>query len=121
MTFTIQGELPSLNEYIHAINKNRHIGNRMKQDTQEAIKWAIRAQFIKTPKVTRPVQIRFLWASRTAKKDIDNVCAARKFILDALVSMGILPNDTRKWVRGFTDEFIIDRQNPRTEVEIRPL
>ena len=61
-----------------------------------------------------------MWASRTAKKDIDNVCAARKFILDALVSMGILPNDTRKWVRGFTDEFIIDRKNPRTEVEIMP-
>ena len=44
MTFTIPGELPGLNEYIHAINRNRHIGNRMKQDTQEAIQWAVRAQ-----------------------------------------------------------------------------
>lgn len=121
MKFTIPGELPGLNEYIHAINRNRHIGNRMKQDTQEAIQWAVRAQIKRGYEITCPVTIRFLWASRTAKKDIDNVAFAKKFILDALVGMGILPNDTRKWVRGFTDEFIIDRQNPRTEVEIRPL
>ena len=120
MTFTIPGELPGLNEYIHAINRNRHIGNRMKQDTQESVQWAIRTQFRVMPKITRPVTIRFLWASRTAKKDIDNVAFAKKFILDALVTMGILPNDTRKWVRGFTDEFEIDRQNPRTEVEVIP-
>ena len=120
MKFTIPGELPGLNEYIHAINRNRHIGNHLKQDTQEAIQWAVRAQIGRGHEITHPVTIRFLWASRTAKKDIDNVSAAKKFILDALVSMGILPNDTRKWVRGFTDEFIIDRRNPRTEVEIRP-
>jgi Holliday junction resolvase RusA-like endonuclease len=118
--FTIPGELPSLNEYIHAINRNRHIGNKMKQDTQEAIQWAIRAQTRRGYEITQPVQIRFLWASRTAKKDIDNVAFAKKFILDAMVTMGVLPNDTRKWVRGFTDEFVIDRENPRTEVEILP-
>lgn len=120
MTFTIPGELPSLNEYIHAINRNRHIGNKMKQDTQESIQWAIRAQIARRYEITHPVQIRFLWASRTAKKDIDNVAFAKKFILDAMVTMGILPNDTRKWVKGFKDEFVIDRKNPRTEVEIIP-
>jgi len=120
MIFIIHGELPSLNEYIHAINRNRHIGNKMKQDTQEAIQWAIRAQIRREYKITQPVQIRFLWASRTAKKDIDNVAFSKKFVLDAMVTMGILPNDTRKWVKGFTDEFVIDRKNPRTEVEIIP-
>jgi Holliday junction resolvase RusA-like endonuclease len=120
MKFTIPGELPGLNEYIHAINRNRHVGNKMKQDTQETIQWAIRAQIKRGYEITQPITIRFLWASRTAKKDIDNVCAARKFILDAMVTMGILPNDTRKWVKGFTDEFVIDRKNPRTEVKIIP-
>lgn len=121
MKIIIKGELPSLNEYIHQINRNRYLGNRMKQETQEAIQWAVRSQIARGCKITKPVAIHFLWASRTAKKDIDNVAFAKKFILDSFVNMGLIPNDTRKWVRGFSDEFTVDRKNPHIEVEILPI
>jgi len=114
--FIIKGELPSLNEYIAAINSNRHKGNAMKQDTQEAIGWQIRQQCPIRRQITRPVTIRFIWACKNAKKDIDNVAFAKKFILDALVNMKILQNDTRQWIKGFSDEFVIDKVNPRVEV-----
>jgi Holliday junction resolvase RusA-like endonuclease len=92
----------------------------MKHDAQDAVLWAIRAQIKQVAVITRPVQIRFLWACRDKRKDIDNVAYAKKFILDALVNAKILQNDNREWVKGFTDEFIIDRRNPRTEVTITP-
>lgn len=118
MKFIIKGELPDLNTYIDECRRNKYSANKMKHDAQEAILWAIRAQIIQTAKITRPVQIRFLWACKDKRKDIDNVSFAKKFILDALVNAKVLPNDNREWVKGFTDEFIIDRRNPRTEVTI---
>jgi hypothetical protein len=35
-----------LNEYIHQINRDRHAGNKFKQETQEAIGWQIKSQII---------------------------------------------------------------------------
>ena len=116
--FTIIGELPDLNTYINECRRNKYGANKMKHDAQDTVLWAIRTQIKQGAKITQPVQIRFLWACRDKRKDIDNVAFAKKFILDAMVSSKILPNDSREWVKGFTDEFIIDRKNPRTEIEI---
>lgn len=118
MKFIINGELPDLNTYIDVCRKNKYAGNKFKQDTQQAIEWRLRAQYSIRQQITRPVTIRFLWACRNAKKDIDNVAFAKKFVLDALVNLKILPDDSRKWVKGFTDEFAIDKDHPRVEIYI---
>jgi len=31
---------------------------------------------------------------------------------------GILPDDSRKYVKGFSDNFFIDKEFPRVEIEI---
>lgn len=97
----IKMKLPSLNEYIKSCNSSRYKGNQMKQDIQKQIYY-----FIKDlPKFENPVKINFLWIESDKRRDLDNICFAKKFILDALVKYGKLKNDNRKNVYAFTDEF----------------
>jgi Holliday junction resolvase RusA-like endonuclease len=119
MKFTIEGELPSLNEFIDALKVTKYVGNRMKQETQAFIGWQIKQGPVIW--IRNPVKIKFTWYSKNERKDLDNVCFAKKFILDTLVSMCILRNDTRRWVKGFEDTFEVDKLRPRVEVEIEEL
>lgn len=42
---------------------------------------------------------------RTERRDLDNVCFAKKFILDSMVKAGKLKDDNRNFVKGFRDDF----------------
>ena len=118
MKFIILGRLPSLNEYIAAMNRNRHVGNKMKQECIQNVSWYIKQQ-LDVEQIKNPVKIKFIWYEANRKRDIDNVSSmGRKVILDALVSTGVLINDTQEWVNGFEDKFYIDKENPRIEVTI---
>lgn len=44
--------------------------------------------------------------------------SAKNFFFDALVKSGTIPNDGWANVKGFSDSFFIDKNNPRVEVEI---
>lgn len=109
MKVEIPMKLPSLNEYICACKVTRgkwNKGNQMKKDCQNEM-----IPYLKgLPHYKRPVKIHFTWIEENGKRDLDNVCFAKKFILDALVIMGVLQNDNRKWVVGFTDSFAYDDQ-----------
>nr|DAW10419.1 MAG TPA: Endodeoxyribonuclease RusA [Caudoviricetes sp.] len=39
------------------------------------------------------------------RRDLDNVCFAKKFILDSMVKTGKLKDDNRNFVKGFRDDF----------------
>lgn len=96
--------LPSLNEYIKAskvIKGKWNAGNQMKQDVQDDIMYFIN----KLPKYEKPIEIHFHWIEENKKRDLDNICYAKKFILDAMVKAGKLKNDNRKYVTGFKDTF----------------
>ena len=96
--------LPSLNEYIRKskiIKGKWNAGNQMKQDVQDDIIIFLN----KMPKYEKPIKIHFHWIEDNKRRDLDNVCFAKKFILDAMVKSGKLKNDNRKYVRGFTDTF----------------
>lgn len=97
----IPAKLPGLNDYIRACRANRFEGAKMKQDAETMISYYIRD----LPKLSGPVSIRFHWTEGNRRRDLDNVAFAKKFILDALVKTGKLPNDNRKFVRGFRDTF----------------
>jgi Holliday junction resolvase RusA-like endonuclease len=94
-------KLPSFNEYINECRKNRYAGNKMKQDIENDIMYFIN----KLPKFKDPIQIHFHWIEANKKRDLDNICFAKKFILDALVKAGKLKDDNRKCVDGFIDTF----------------
>lgn len=102
--FEIDQRLPSLNEYTKACRTNKFIGAQMKQETETQI-WACIKQQLKGVKVEAPVKINFIWVEENKKRDLDNICFAKKFVIDALVKSKILANDTQSHVIGFSDTF----------------
>lgn len=117
VTLTISGRLPSLNEYTRACRGNKYMGAKMKKENEELIGWHIATQ-LKEIHFDAPVRMAFRWYEPNGKRDLDNICFAKKFILDALVSNEVIKNDNWKHIKGFTDEFFIDSKNPRIEVDI---
>lgn len=110
--YFIPGKFPSLNEYIAAMNRNRHIGNKMKQTYTELVAWHSKAL---RPYDT-PIEIHFTFQESNRKRDPDNIVFAKKFILDGLVMAGVIPNDTQQWVKGFSDAWVIGE--PGVELRI---
>lgn len=56
------------------------------------------------------------------KTDIDNVaCGGKKHVLDGLVEEEIIKDDTHKFVKGWTESFKKDKDNPRIEITILEL
>lgn len=115
-TLIIKGSLPSLNEYISALNRNRYAGNHMKQVNTDLVYFECRSQ--KLEAVLEPVIIHYTWYMENKRKDVDNVSFAKKFINDGLVLAGILVDDSQKYVKGFTDTFFIDKNAPRIEISL---
>ena len=93
--------LPSLNNYINECRKNRYAGANMKKKVENDIMVFIN----KLPNYTKPINIHFHWVEENKKRDLDNVCFAKKFILDAMVKAGKLKDDNRNCVTGFIDTF----------------
>ena len=60
-----------------------------------------------------------IWTPDRRKRDIDNIL---KIILDGLVSVGALDDDTITVVRKLSGEWMgVDKENPRVEVTVRVL
>lgn len=99
--YTIFARLPGLNDYTRANRGNRYAGAKWKKETEELV-----SMFLVNPKPAEtPVVIRIQWQEKTARRDLDNIAFAKKFILDAMVKKGILPDDGPKYVIGFSDTF----------------
>jgi Holliday junction resolvase RusA-like endonuclease len=118
VTLVIEGQLPNLNEYTRACRSNKYVGARMKATSERIITTYIQQQ-LKGVAFKNTVELSFRWYEPNKKRDLDNICFAKKFILDALVSNGIIIADGWKGVIGFTDNFYVDKENPRIEVDIK--
>lgn len=117
-TITIQGELTDLNTYIKALNASRWDGNAIKQEETNRVALECRVARAEPIEKGYPVHITYNWYSKDNRMDTDNVAFAKKFINDGLVQAGVLENDSRKFVKGFSDNFYIDKTKPRVVVEI---
>jgi Holliday junction resolvase RusA-like endonuclease len=118
MKLVIQGQLPNLNDYTKACRANRYVGAKMKKEAEEMILFYILSQ-LNHQTTNCPVRLKFSWYEKNKKRDLDNIAFAKKFILDALVSSQTIKSDNWSGVVGFTDEFYVDKDNPRIEVEIK--
>ena len=96
-------KLPGLNEYVRACRSGPYVGAKMKERTQRDIGWYL----LDLPEIRGPVIVSFIWYEQTRRRDFDNVAFAKKFILDELVQLGKLADDSRRYVRGFTDSFVL--------------
>lgn len=98
--FFVAGQLPGMNEIIAACKSGRGKGNaysRMKRQWNNYI--ATVAVACKLFRVTKPVRVKCLWREPNRRRDPDNVQAGVKFLLDSLVSAGILEGDSQRHVK----------------------
>lgn len=115
---TIPGRLEGLNEYIAAMNADRHKGNKLKRSRTEEVAWHCRAQ-LKGWRPKTPVRLSYRYYEPNRKRDKDNVAGfAHKVVQDGLVLARVLKNDGWDDVDGFADDFAVDRKRPRIEVII---
>lgn len=96
-----------LNEYINAERMNRYKAASIKKEQTNKVHFlAIEQKFKLEP---GSYDVRFLWHKPNNRKDHDNISFSKKFILDGLVSAGVLPGDSPRYIRNFKDEFFIDK------------
>ena len=115
----IPGRLTSLNEYTKELAYNRFAGRSCKRSNQNWINICIRKDRLVACR--KPVNISIRWYERNERRDPDNVEFAVKFILDSLRETGIIPNDTRQYIRHIAHDVYTDRKNPRIEVELKEI
>jgi len=95
ISFTINGLPPSFNEYVNAERRNRFLAAKMKKTETERIQWQCKGI---TP-VKGKVDVTFQAYVKDRKKDPDGIYLyACKVILDSLVELGILENDTQQFI-----------------------
>ncbi|MBS5682311.1 MAG: RusA family crossover junction endodeoxyribonuclease [Clostridium sp.] len=102
--FEINKRLMGLNEYTKYNRTNKYAGAGAKKKEQQYIINCIKQQ-LGNIKIDKPLIGHFIWIEENKRRDLDNICFAKKFILDALVQAGVLQDDNRKIVTNFTDSF----------------
>lgn len=112
-----EGTLPGLNEYTNSCRSGYRQGARLKRQTEEDLIWIFKSQF--KGQLNGLYDVDFVWFEKDKRRDHDNIASARKFIFDALVKSGILPDDGWKNVGNFTDTFLVDKERPRVEIYLR--
>ena len=110
VAYTIPERLEGLNEYTAMNRYSRYGGGRDKKKNTDLC-------YLYTPKIEAetPCEIIFTWYG-DMRRDPDNIAFAKKFILDAAVIRGVLPDDSFKYIHKIEDNFIKSTEN---KVEIR--
>ena len=116
----IKDKLAGLNDYTRACRYSEYAGAKMKKENEEWVIANVIPQHVRPPK-NFPIKVKIRWYERDERRDVDNITFAVKFILDAFVRLSILPDDSRKYVSKIEHEVLIDKNNPRIEVEFETI
>lgn len=119
----IPGQLPGMNEVVESSKSCRGKSNQYARDKKAIGDWIrIYLSQGKLPQF-KECKIGFHWVEPDKKRDPDNISAGgKKFILDALVSIGVIPTDSHRCIKGFTgDDYSFDKSNPGSWVRIVPV
>ena len=96
-SFEIQNRLPSLNDYVDVCRYNKYQAAVFKKRVDNLICYEIRSQLANVH-IEKAVIVNLHFIEENKKRDVDNVYSASKYILDALVKMKVLKNDSPKHV-----------------------
>ena len=95
----------------------RPMMNALKQRWKDFIVWFINEQGYSNLHIEK-CEMKFTTYYKTNRRhDIDNGCP--KFILDGLSESGFIIDDDSKHITSLTMECYVDKDNPRTEIEIK--
>ena len=114
MKLIINHSYTDLNTYIKKERTHRQIAAKVKKEETQFSEWET---MYKHHKLNYPLKIIFTWHIKNRKKDPDNICFAKKFVLDGFVKSGFLTGDGQKQVSAFEDKFIIDEEE-YVEIEL---
>lgn len=119
-SFTIYGRLAGTNDYVNAAHTPWK-RTKLKQEQEAIVKAA--AEDARIAPMQPPVKVTVTYYEGKAKprqrmRDLDNVFGGNKFILDALVSMEIIPNDDTKNVVRLSSHGFKATGEPRIEITL---
>lgn len=107
MTYYIDHEFTTLNDYINAERRNKYVAAKIKKNETELVYYSM----LNKPKAPTPCCITITWHTKNKRKDADNIAFAKKFILDGMVKAGIIPNDNLTHIVELHDKFVIDKES----------
>ena len=111
--------LPGFNEAIASSKVGRGKFNRYAREKEEIQSCLYLMLMDAGIRAFRQCRIGFTWIEPDRKRDIDNIAAGKKYILDALVGLGVLKDDSWKYVKGFLPEYFeADKNNWGVRVRI---
>lgn len=120
-TLIIYGRMIGLNEYINFERSNRFQAAKAKKDAEQLVHFAAKKS-LGGWRQRSPVIMHYHWFEPNRRRDKDNISSyGRKIIQDTLVKGGWLNNDGWNDIVSFTDDFAVDKKNPRIEVEIEEI
>lgn len=102
--FMVPGRLDGLNEMIGEARKHWSSSAKQKKENQKLV--VDELFYSKIQPIPGPFLLDITWVERDDKRDPDNVAAGKKYILDGLQEMGIIPNDGRKQVAGWSEDVV---------------
>jgi hypothetical protein len=126
-TIVIPGHVPSINDYIHAMQKHRLQGARFEQEWK-VVGFLAAKQWLSDWYNEHPLddwyEIRSgvwvvikVYRNNNIRRDVHNLFA--KPILDGFTDAGMWADDNEKVIPKVTFEYCgVDRNNPRVEFEI---
>lgn len=103
MELFIDCKMPTLNEFIAAQNRNRYIGNSMKQKYTNIVFNIAKSNKFKIEDVKHDIEV--TWFVTNFKSDPDNIASGLKFVLDGLVKAESIKNDGHKQIGSITHHF----------------
>lgn len=112
-SFFIPGPLPGMNDF--AGKKSRWHYRQLKANWGLSI--GLRIGMAKLKPMTRAA-VTFRWMEKNKRRDPDNIQFAQKFVLDSLVTRGILPDDGWDEIESLSHSFSVDARNPGVWVEL---
>lgn len=94
----------------------RSMMNALKQRWKDFIIWFIKEQGYSNLHIDK-CEMKFITYYKTNRRhDVD--AATPKFILDGFADSGFIIDDDSKHLKSLTLECYVDKENPRTEIEI---
>ena len=111
----IPGQFPTMNTIIDKSKTHWSKYKRMKDNYDAIVQYYVEQQRIK---FFEAVKLNITYYRKDKRTDPDNIAAAKKFIIDGLVSAGVLEDDGWKQVKGFKESWEVDKDNPRIEIEL---
>jgi Holliday junction resolvase RusA-like endonuclease len=115
-TFFVATILPNLNDMLAAARSR--VGKWQRYDEEKQLYQSMIRADIKAANLTPMgrVRVHFLWHEKNKRRDKDNICAAQKYIFDALVEQQILQNDGWAEIASIQHEWIVCPSAPGCRV-----